>query len=99
MKSELCCDVAAIGKLRDETKDEGAQVIAGNRGTGSMAHHKRRRAQKRRAGCLFCKPWKMNGFGKSRPDGESLADHRRRLGAQWEIEEALIERLCGDVTI
>lgn len=26
-----------------------------------MAHHKRRRPKNRRAGCLFCKPFKANG--------------------------------------
>jgi hypothetical protein len=64
-----------------------------------MAHHKRRRAKNRRAGCLLCKPWKMNGFGKSRPDAESFADHRRRFGAQREINDARIEGLSGDITI
>jgi hypothetical protein len=28
-----------------------------------MAHHKRRRAKKQRAGCLYCKPHKRNGVG------------------------------------
>jgi hypothetical protein len=27
-------------------------------------HHKRRRPKNRRAGCLFCKPHKMNGISK-----------------------------------
>jgi hypothetical protein len=27
-----------------------------------MANHKRKRPKNRRAGCLLCKPWKMNGF-------------------------------------
>lgn len=26
-----------------------------------MANHKRRRPKNRRAGCLYCKPWKGNG--------------------------------------
>ena len=30
-----------------------------------MAHHKRRRPKNRRAGCLLCKPWKVNGAKKS----------------------------------
>lgn len=29
-----------------------------------VAHHKRRRAKNRRAGCLFCKPHKQNHAGK-----------------------------------
>jgi hypothetical protein len=28
-----------------------------------MAHHKRRRPKKRRAGWLYCKPYKGNGVG------------------------------------
>jgi hypothetical protein len=30
-----------------------------------MAHHKRKRPKNRRAGCLMCKPHKMNGYGKT----------------------------------
>ena len=26
-----------------------------------MAHHKRKRPKNRRSGCLWCKPFKMNG--------------------------------------
>jgi hypothetical protein len=29
-----------------------------------MAHHKRRRPKSRRAGCLYCKPYKANGAKK-----------------------------------
>jgi hypothetical protein len=29
-----------------------------------MAHHKRRRPKNTRAGCLLCKPHKMNGWTK-----------------------------------
>jgi len=32
----------------------------------AMAHHKRRRAKKQRAGCLYCKPHKGNGVGADR---------------------------------
>jgi hypothetical protein len=28
-------------------------------------HHKRRRPKNRRAGCLMCKPWKVNGVRKT----------------------------------
>lgn len=42
-------------------------------------HHKRKRPKNRRAGCLLCKPWKMNGYGKRRRiEGMSIADYRRR---------------------
>ena len=37
-----------------------------------MAHHKRKRPKNRRAGCLLCKPWKVNGFAKSRVDAEQF---------------------------
>jgi len=53
-----------------------------------MAHHKRRRPKNRRAGCLLCKPWKMNGFAKGRLDAESFSDYRRRCSAGLEIEQA-----------
>jgi hypothetical protein len=56
-----------------------------------MAHHKRKRPKNRRAGCLLCKPWKMNGFAKGRVDAESLSDHRRRFDAEGQLEEARVE--------
>jgi hypothetical protein len=43
-----------------------------------MANHKRKRPKNRRAGCLLCKPWKANGFGKrSRVDGTPFSAARR----------------------
>lgn len=49
-----------------------------------MSHHKRRRPKNRRAGCLLCKPNKMNawprralghtGFGKLRREAHAQAD-------------------------
>jgi hypothetical protein len=56
-----------------------------------MAHHKRKRPKNRRAGCLLCKPWKMNGFAKGRVDAESLSDHRRRFDAEGQLAEARVE--------
>lgn len=53
-----------------------------------MAHHKRKRPKNRRAGCLMCKPWKMNGFAEARSDAERLSDHRRRNVADREVEQA-----------
>jgi len=38
-----------------------------------MAHHKRRRAKNRRAGCLFCKPHKANGAKDRDPHCEIRA--------------------------
>jgi hypothetical protein len=52
-----------------------------------MAHHKRKRPKNQRAGCLMCKPWKMNGFGQGKPDAESASDHRRRWVAESEVKE------------
>jgi len=51
----------------------------------TLAHHKRRRPKNRRAGCLLCKPWKVNGFGKRRLGAEPFSDHRRRLVAEREV--------------
>jgi len=51
-----------------------------------MAHHKRRRPKNRRAGCLLCKPWKVNGFARRRRvDGQRFSDFRRMKAAQEEI--------------
>jgi radical SAM superfamily enzyme len=43
-----------------------------------MAHHKRRRPKKRRAGCLFCKPHKGNGTKGSRA-AQTLQEQRARV--------------------
>jgi len=53
-----------------------------------MAHHKRKRPKNRRAGCLLCKPWKMNGIAVNRLDAEQFADHRRRYFADQAIRSA-----------
>ena len=52
-----------------------------------MANHKRRRPKNRRAGCLFCKPWKMNGFSRSRREAEGFGSHRRRAAAERDLRE------------
>lgn len=44
-----------------------------------MANHKRGRAKVRRAGCLFCKPWKGNHSGKKY--GEMKFNQYRKIGA------------------
>jgi hypothetical protein len=56
-----------------------------------MAHHKRKRPKNRRAGCLLCKPWKMNGFAKGSVDAESLSDHRRRVDAEGQLAEPRVK--------
>jgi hypothetical protein len=45
-------------------------------------HHKRRRAKNRRAGCLMCKPWKINGVareGSNRYEWRLKPSERRRI--------------------
>ena len=44
-------------------------------------HHKRKRPLSRRGHCKMCKSWKINGFGKLRPDWERFSDHKRRVFA------------------
>lgn len=58
-----------------------------------MAHHKRRRPRNRRAGCLMCKYWKVNGFRTERQEGEAFSAYRRRLFARSDIVEALGQRI------
>jgi hypothetical protein len=58
-----------------------------NPGRVSMAHRKRKRSKNQRAGCLLCKPWKMNGFAQTRPDAESFSEHRRRREADRELKQ------------
>jgi hypothetical protein len=50
-----------------------------------MSNHKRKRPKNARAGCLLCKPWKINGFATERKDGERFSDHIRR---EWAREQA-----------
>jgi hypothetical protein len=45
-----------------------------------MVHHKRKRPKNRRAGCLMCKPWKVNGVGKyNRCVGKFKFSESRRI--------------------
>jgi len=44
-----------------------------------MAHHKRLKPKSARAGCLLCKPWKMNGWPL---DGKFRASELRRMGGK-----------------
>jgi len=51
-----------------------------------MANHKRGRPKNGRAGCLLCKPWKVNGFARRRRlDGEAFSAARGRRVADLEI--------------
>lgn len=40
-------------------------------------NHKRGRPKNRRAGCLMCKFWKVNGYTKHSKEGEKFSDYRR----------------------
>ena len=52
-------------------------------------NHKRKRAKNQRAGCLLCKPWKVNGYSTSRQGGEAYSDHNRRITADKAITESV----------
>jgi len=54
-----------------------------------VTHHKRRRPGNRRAGCLMCKYWKVNGSRTERKEGETFSAYRRRVFARREIAEAI----------
>lgn len=58
-------------------EDTRKPLVAAARG-GVMAHHKRRRAKNRRAGCLFCKPHKGNGTKGTR-GAQTLQERRARI--------------------
>mgnify|MGYP007059453277 CR=1 FL=1 len=49
-------------------------------------NQKRKRPKNRRAGCLMCKSWKINGFNRrQRKDGERFSDHKRRYFAEEDV--------------
>ena len=54
-----------------------------------VANFKRGRAKNRRAGCLMCKPWKMNG---ARPERKKLGERRLER-----LKDLLIEALARGV--
>lgn len=60
-----------------------------------MGHHKRGRPKNRRDGCLFCKPWKVNGYGRLRVESERFSDHRRRMEAMEAIQNADITEVVA----
>ena len=47
-----------------------------------MAHHKRGRRKKARAGCLMCKPHKMNGENKHKDS----TYWRGEVHARWDMK-------------
>ena len=46
-------------------------------------HHKRKKAKNQRAGCLMCKPHKMNGYGMDCEHSQT----RKEIVADAEIKE------------
>ncbi|MBS93998.1 MAG: hypothetical protein CL799_06090 [Chromatiales bacterium] len=52
-----------------------------------VMHHKRKRPANRRAGCKMCKPWKANRIRTKRAEGESFANHKRRIAADPELSK------------
>lgn len=51
-------------------------------------HHKRKRSKNTRAGCLLCKPNKMNGWAKHRVLGHcGFGNLRREIAAKDDIKE------------
>lgn len=56
-------------------------------------NHKRKRPKNRRAGCLMCKPWKMNGWGNKKdcfgrkPGRLAHKDIDERLSDMEEVED------------
>ena len=54
-------------------------------------HHKRGRPKNRRAGCLLCKPHKMNGFGHTRkmngPDKTGGGNIKQEICAKEDMKE------------
>ncbi len=57
-------------------------------------HHKKKKPSSTRGGSKWNKPWKLNGFAKSRPDGERFGDHRRRHFADLAVK--LARRFRGE---
>lgn len=50
-------------------------------------HHKRGRPKNRRAGCLICKPNKMNGWSELRLGAHGFGKLREAQGAAAELQE------------
>ena len=48
-------------------------------------HHKRKRAKNQRAGCLMCKPWKVNG-AKRRKENRRRQVRRADQAERWEMK-------------
>jgi hypothetical protein len=52
-----------------------------------MSHHKRKRPKNTRAGCLMCKPNKMNGWPKGKLGHVGFGKLRQVIGARAAMRE------------
>lgn len=50
---------------------------------------KRKRPKNRRSGCLMCKSYKVNGYGKNRKNAYQAETVRKLRNARADIKEAL----------
>jgi hypothetical protein len=44
-------------------------------------NHKRGKPKNSRGGCLMCKFWKINHYGRLKEESERFSDHKRRIFA------------------
>ena len=73
---------AAAKKASNRRRREQGKLASESNGSPQA-----KRPKIRRAGCLLCKPWKLNGFSRDRIEAEQFGDHRRRLFADREARE------------
>jgi hypothetical protein len=59
-----------------------------------MAHHKRKKAKNQRAGCLMCKPNKMNGWSKRKPEvlHQGFGPIRDKAHAEADLKDELNQK-------
>jgi hypothetical protein len=57
-----------------------------------VAHHKRKRPKNRRAGCLYCKPYKANGTGKEKDPPRE----RRKMQSESRSDELRSDLVRGE---
>ena len=87
-----------IGSLKTGTVNVGqrpylcnlveVRILLGKIGEIEL-HHKRRRPKNTRAGCLMCKPWKMNGWKPKGIEGghEKHSDSLRKQAMEAKERE------------
>lgn len=52
-----------------------------------MSHHKRKRAKNARAGCLMCKPNKMNGWPKDKLGHTGFGSIKAEIHARMDLRQ------------